>query len=90
MDLWFNGVRHHLTIGYYLDGRPGEIFLHGARVGSDSDGLHSDLGVLLSRALQHGDAPKALASGMGRLGDGTTPCSIAGAAADVLARRTAG
>ena len=89
VDLWFNGVRHHLTIGYRLDGRPGEAFLHGARVGSDSDGLHSDIGVLLSRALQHGDDPALLASGMGRLGDGTTPCSIVGAVADVLAAKAA-
>ncbi len=29
-----------------LAGRPGEAFLHGAKVGSDSDGLHSDIGVL--------------------------------------------
>ena len=29
-DLWFNGVRHDLTVGYYVDGRPGEVFLHGA------------------------------------------------------------
>ena len=88
-DLWFSGVRHHLTIGYRLDGRPGETFLHGARVGSDSDGLHSDIGVLLSRALQHGDDPVLLASGMARLGDGTTPASIIGAITDMLAHETA-
>ena len=73
-----------------LAGRPGEAFLHGAKVGSDSDGLHSDIGVLLSRALQHGDAPASLASGMGRLGDGTTPCSIVGVVADVLAEEAPG
>ncbi len=87
VDLWFNGVRHHLIIGYYLDGRPGEAFLHGRKVGSDSDGLHSDVGVLLSRALQHGDDPALLASGVARLGDGKTPASIVGAVADLLASR---
>ncbi len=70
VDLWFNGVRHHLTIGYRLDGRPGEAFLHGAKVGSDSDGLHSDIGVLLSRALEHGDELALLASGVARLDGG--------------------
>ncbi len=26
--------------GQYDDGRPGEVFLHGAKVGSEVDGLH--------------------------------------------------
>ena len=37
VDLWHGGRRFHVTIGQYDDGRPGEIFLHGAKPGSDVD-----------------------------------------------------
>ncbi len=39
LNLWYGGRRYHLTIGQYDDGRSGEIFLHGAKPGSDVD-LH--------------------------------------------------
>ena len=32
VDLHYGGQRFHLTIGEYDDGRPGEVFLHGATV----------------------------------------------------------
>ena len=89
VDLWYGGRRYHLTVGYYGDGRRGEVFVCGALTGSDSDGLHADIGVLISRLLQHGDDPAALASGMGRLGDGQTPASIIGAIIDMLTHETA-
>ena len=57
---------------------------YGAKVGSDTDGLLADVGVLLSRLLQHGDTLEAIARGMARLGDGATPASIIGAALDRL------
>ncbi len=53
LDLWHGGRRYHLTIGEFPDGRPGEIFLHGAKPGSDTDLLCDDIGVLISRLLQH-------------------------------------
>ena len=90
VDLHYGGRRYHLTIGAYNDGRVGEVFLHGATVGSDVDGLCGDVGVLISRLLQYGDNPALLASGMGRLGDGKSPASIIGAVADVLAGKAAG
>ena len=89
LDLWHGGQRFHVTIGQYDDGRPGEVFLHGATVGSDVDGLCGDVGVLISRLLQHGDDPASLAAGIGRLGNGE-PASIIGAIADVLASKAAG
>lgn len=49
------------------------------------DGLLSDIGVLLSRLLQHGDSIEELASGTGKLGDGGAPSSIIGAALDRVA-----
>lgn len=63
-------AQFHVTLGFFDDGRPGEMFLHGAKVGSDADGLHADVGLLLSRLLQLGDTLEAIATGMARLGDG--------------------
>jgi len=85
LDLDYRGNRHHLAVGLYDDGRPGEVFISGARTGSDVDGLLADLGVLISRALQHGDSIETLATGMGRLGDGKTPASIIGSILDRVA-----
>lgn len=84
VDLWHGGRRYHVTFGRYPDGRVAEVFLSGAKSGSDVDGLCADVGVLVSRLLQHGDTPASLASGMGRLGDGRTPASFAGTVADLL------
>ncbi len=60
------------------------MFIHGAKPGSDAGLLGDDIGVLISRLLQHGDAPASLAAGVGRLGNGE-PASLVGAVADVLA-----
>ena len=83
VDLWHGGQRYHLTIGEYPDGRPAEVFLHGAKPGSDTDLLCDDIGVLVSRLLQHGDDPASLAAGIGRLGNGEA-ASIIGRVADIL------
>ena len=39
INLHYNGQRYHLTIGEYDDGRPGEVFLHGAKPGSLAAGI---------------------------------------------------
>jgi len=88
VDLWHGGQRYHLTVGEYSDGRPGEVFIHGAKPGSDTDLLCDDIGVLISRLLQHGDTPDALAAGLGRLGNGQGPASLVGAIAATLAGET--
>ena len=85
LDLEHPGAQYSLGIGFFDTGKPGELFVSGARTGSDVDGLLADLGVLLSRALQHGDNIEALAAGMGRLGDGSTPVSIIGSVLDRVA-----
>ena len=88
VDLWHGDQRYHLTIGEYPNGRPGEVFIHGAKPGSDADLLYDDIGVLISRLLQYGDAPDALAAGLGRLGNGQGPSSLVGAIAAALVGRT--
>jgi hypothetical protein len=86
-ELVHDGHTYAVSIGFDpSDGRVGEVFTHGAKVGSAMDGILDDACIALSLLLQHGIEPSALASSMGRLGDGTSPASIIGALADLLAR----
>jgi hypothetical protein len=49
-----DGSRYCLTIGYFPDGRVGEIFLNADRSDSLLDVLASDAAIAVSLALQHG------------------------------------
>ena len=88
LGLEHQGTQYSLSVGFFDNGKPGEVFLSGAKVGSDVDGLLADLRVLLSRALQHGDNVAELSTGMGRLGSGEAPASIVGAILDRVASET--
>lgn len=66
-----------VTVGFYLDGRPGEVFADGPKEGSQMQSVLSDACVLISIALQHGLTPADLAHSLGRspapwLGEGAT------------------
>ena len=81
------GSTYEVAIGTYDGGTPGELFISGARTGSELDAMLADAAVLVSRALQHGDDLADLAKAMGREGDGVTPSSVIGAALDIAAKR---
>jgi hypothetical protein len=49
-----DGSRYQMTVGYFPDGRTGEIFLNHDRGDSMLDVLTSDAAILASLALQHG------------------------------------
>ena len=86
VELMFNDTSYAVTIGYYANtGCIGEVFTHGAKVGSNMDAILDDACVALSMLLQHGTEPGSLASSMGRHGGGQAPASIIGALADLLA-----
>ena len=78
------GTRFMVTIGFYPDGRPGEVFTHGARSGSNLDALLADACVVVSCLIQHGAEPRDLAASMGRLGN-AEPASVIGAVLDLVA-----
>ncbi len=88
VDLLFEGQRYHVTIGFAPDGRPAEVFCHGAKVGSGMDRLLDDACVALSLLLQHGAEPQALVHSMGRL-DGGAVASVIGALVDLGAEQCA-
>jgi len=76
-----------VTVGYFLDGRPGEVFANGPKGGSAMQALLEDSCVAVSLALQSGVKPEALAHAMGRTPISkieTRPASIIGAIAEVL------
>jgi hypothetical protein len=83
-----DGARFMVTIGFYPDGRPGEVFTHGARSGSNLDALLADACVVVSCLIQHGVEPSNLAGSMGRLGN-TKPASVIGAVVDLVAAASA-
>jgi hypothetical protein len=84
VELEHNGSRFTVTIGFYPDGRPGEVFTHGIRSGSNLDALLADACVVVSCLIQHGVEPREIASSMGRLGN-AEPASIIGAVIDLAA-----
>jgi len=88
IQLEHGGTRFVVTIGFYPDGRPGEVFTHGIRTGSGLDALLADACVVISCLIQHGVAPQDLAASMGRLGS-TEPASIIGAVVDRVAASSA-
>lgn len=49
-----DGSNYQMTIGFYADRRPGEIFLNADRSDSLLDVLTSDAAIAISLALQHG------------------------------------
>jgi hypothetical protein len=84
VELEHGGQRFTVTIGLYPDGRPGEVFTHGARSGSTLDALLADACVVVSCLMQHGAEPRDLAASMGRLGN-LEPASVIGAVLDLVA-----
>jgi hypothetical protein len=85
VDLEHGGSRFTVTIGFYPDGRPGEVFTHGIRTGSGLDALLADACILLSLLMQCGIAPTQIANSMGRSGN-AEPASIIGAVIDLAAK----
>jgi ribonucleoside-diphosphate reductase alpha chain len=51
----------YITVGFYEDGRPGEVFLKIAKHGSTISGLLDTIAVLTSMALQYGVPVETLA-----------------------------
>jgi len=79
----------HITVGYYPDGRAGELFINtGQRSGSESDINASDAAILASLALQYGCPVSVLCSAVRRNPDGSPMGPIA-QALDIIRKNTA-
>lgn len=78
-----DGSQYQMTVGFYPDGRPGEIFLNHDRSDSLLDVLTSDAAILASLALQHGCTLETLAHALKRDARGLAASPI-GAALDII------
>jgi hypothetical protein len=72
-----------VTLGRYPDGRVGEVFISGAKAGSEVDAVARDGAILLSLALQHGVPLETIKHAMTREPDGSAS-TIVGAVVDRL------
>jgi hypothetical protein len=84
MELVFDGIRFHLTVGFYDNGRIGEVWLNGPRPDSALYHITQDACVLISHLLQRFASPHALFDSMPRKADGA-PASVIGAIIELLA-----
>ena len=76
-----------VTLGRYLDGSIGEVFISGAKAGSDVEAVARDGAVLLSIALQFGVPLEIIRHAITREQDGT-PSTIIGAVIDRLSHES--
>jgi hypothetical protein len=72
-----------VTVGYYEDGTPGEIFVDAGKTGQDVQSTARDVAVVLSLALQHGATVATIQHAVTRSGNGEA-ASILGAIIDQL------
>lgn len=79
------GLRYHMSIGRYDDGRPAEIFVSCAKNTSASEFMARDAAVLISIALQYGAPVEVMRGAITRLDD-NRPASLTGRVLDEMTR----
>ena len=86
-DLKFWSQPFTVTVGFYADGTPGEVFVDACKTGNDIESIARDAGVLLSLALQHGVPPETIRHAITR-GASEEPASIWGAVVDSITTKS--
>lgn len=83
--VWPSGAvaAYEATVGFDRNGDPKEIFLFGAKDGTDMASTLADIAVALSVALQHGVTAESMAVSVSR-DEGGRPATLIGAALDLL------
>ena len=72
-----------VTIGFFPDGKPGEVFVDSHKTGGDVEAIARDAAVVISLALQHGTPVARIRRAITRNGNGASS-SILGAVIDAL------
>jgi ribonucleoside-diphosphate reductase alpha chain len=75
---------YQISLGRYENGKIGEVFISGAKAGSDNEAIARDGAILLSFLLQYGIPLDAVAPALTRNADGSAG-SIIGKVVDQLA-----
>jgi hypothetical protein len=86
-EMKFGGLKgkHTITIGYYPDGRVGELFIVGGKSGEQIEAIARDFAVVTSTALQFG-APLSVIEHALTRNSQNEPMSIGGAVIDQLVK----
>ena len=74
-----------VTVGYYTSEEVGEVFISGAKAGSEMDALCRDAAIVLSLALQHGTPLDLIQRALTREANGEAS-TIIGAVVDKLTK----
>lgn len=84
-ELPFGGLArdHSVTVSFYADGAPGEIFISGGKSGESVEAIARDGAILLSLCLQHYVPLDTIRHALTRDGQ-NAPLSIVGAVVDKL------
>src|ERR1019366_2810525 len=77
------GMSFTATLGFYSDGRIGELFLSSNKSGSAVEAVARDAAIILSIALQHGVDLETVQESLTRDGAGG-PATLIGAALDAM------
>lgn len=85
LDFNLANGKFRATLGFYPDGRLGEVFINSPKVGTDVDVAIKDAAILLSFALQHGAKLEDIRPAMTRSASGQPEGAI-GALLDLIAR----
>jgi hypothetical protein len=84
-DIESEEQRYAVTIGWFPDGRPAEVFLStNGRAGSHADTIARDAAIVASIALQHGASVETLRRALCRDAHGR-PSGALGVALDMIA-----
>jgi hypothetical protein len=85
--LAFGGLTnpHIVTIGFYDDNRPGEVFISGGKTGEQIEAIARDGAILLSMCLQHGVELPTIRHALTR-DSSNNPMSIVGAVVEELSK----
>lgn len=78
LEFEFEGLRYQLTVGFYENGRIGEVWLNGPRSDSALYHITQDACILISHLLQRFVSPELIEASLPRKPDGN-PTSIIGA-----------
>jgi hypothetical protein len=84
-DLRFWNQLFTVTVGFYADGTPGEVFIDSRKTGGDVEAVARDAAVTLSLGLQHGVPIESIRHAVARNGASDAPASIIGAVVDAVA-----
>jgi hypothetical protein len=76
-----------VTIGFYADGTPGEVFIDGGKTGQDIQSTARDAALVLSLALQHGTPIETIRHAVTR-GTSEEPASILGAVVNSITTKS--